>query len=475
MQRRGVRTFFYTFALLFCSTLKPIASLQEVIQEEMRMKNKFRGFILRCRALSFLEWRHIVALVCLFVGFAYSHFFPPFMGLGAVLGIVYVALNWRTIAWKDYWPLLFTVGYYLLLLINIPRSIAPEAAQNAAVVQIGYLLVPFIFVGLRFRKSWGTAIVLGSIAWFALALCKATISSFQIIDGRLLFYPFESRFYGQEDSFSLFREGLSFYTYSGLTHGLRQTPSVSAVFLIISLIISAYRCYTAQNKRVKWRYGSALFVLLVAIFLCNSRMGYLILACLFLAVTIRLLRAGNFRSSRTIWFMVLGLVGIGALVAFTRVGLFFDSSAGTIRAKIKNQPRMQLWVNAYENRAYYLPWGVGTEGERKVINDCFYSSDIDTSNFSYDNRLIAYHNTFIGITICHGIIGLALLLSMLIVPLLHRPRLYFRDYLILLSLFILFCFDRVGMLASGVVLISLSYNVLWLHGLHRDPTDKIEV
>ena len=184
------------------------------------------------------QWAVYLAIAILVIHY---HFFPVIMGIGSLLGMLYIGIAWRSIRWKDWWPLLLLELFYVFSVINIRGELNPNMYYdtNWPKMQLGLALVPFMFVGLRPKRSWATIWVLSSVAIFTAALVVASYNSFQMVEGAIRFIPYSIETYGmhQFSSWQSIISGFSFFSYMQLARNVGVWPAFLCYCLVVSLIV----------------------------------------------------------------------------------------------------------------------------------------------------------------------------------------------------------------------------------------------
>ncbi len=128
-----------------------------------------------------MEWgRNAFFTICLGLLLLHAKFVSPFMIAGAVLGIAHLCLRWRAIDWKGSWPILLTLGYYVLLAAGTLYSIDPARAEIAYAKCVAYALVPLMAIDLKPKRSWGTALLVGILLLDLLAYGLALYDSIRL-------------------------------------------------------------------------------------------------------------------------------------------------------------------------------------------------------------------------------------------------------------------------------------------------------
>lgn len=406
------------------------------------------------------QWVLCVAIVLLV---AFVKPFPVAMAAGSLLGIVYVALARRELNWRDWWPLILLEVFYLIAVINIRGELDPALHYNTNWVelQLGFALIPFMFVGLRPTRRWGSVWVLATVAILSLALIVATVKSFQVMGGELRFIPYSLSYYGQDGfgTWYAFSAGYSYYSYEWLTRSVLTWPMYLSFCCVVSLLVLLHRLLNKTGK--KWLCVVLSLYMLLGVFLCNSRMMYLALMVLGGLLFCRMLVKRSY-SPIPIYAVLLAVVGVIALFmvgsrgGLVRVGASDNDTtkSSTIRRAVDgivlSDYRVNLWMRTWQERDAFLPWGLGSGSSGEFIQKHYYEKygDVvgDRGEDVVDKKgvmMTKMHNMFIDTAVEQGYLGMLYLLFMLIVPLTRLKRLKFVHVLLYVSLLVLISFESV--------------------------------
>lgn len=420
---------------------------------------KLGKFSVNMDLLETLRQRVLCIAIVLLVAFVKP--FPVVMVIGSLLGMFYVALEWRRIGWRDWWPLGLLVLAYIIAVLNIRGPLDPELHKNTNWVelQVGFALIPFMFVGLRPSRRWGTTWVMASASIFTVALIVATVKSFQTVDGGIRFIPYSLYYYGQEgvSIWNSLRTGYSFYSYWSLARSLNIWPMYMSFCFVLGLLVVMHRLFS-ERKRV-WMRIALIVYFLLGVFLANSRGMYFCLMVLALVVFGRMLVC---RSYRPVPLFTVLAVFVGIVVLFfvgsrgkVAQGTSSGDAAGrfsqfieSLDGKLKNDPRIRLWTHSWKERDAFLPWGLGSGSVAAFIKEYYYEKYGDSDgdhHFDDANRrestITKLHNTYLDTMVEQGYLGFLYLLIMLIIPIVRIPRLQFVHLLLYASLLVLMMFE----------------------------------
>ena len=405
--------------------------------------------------------RQVVMCIAIALLVVYVKPFPVAMAVGSLLGIVYVALAWRQIEWRDWWVLVLLEVFYLIAVLNVRGELDPNMHFNTnwAELQLGFLLIPFMFIGLRPKKSWGTTWVLGSAAIFTAALMVATFRSFQTVDGVLRFIPYPVDFCGREGVtfWKLLRAGYTYFSYEGLSRGVAVWPMYMSYCFVVSMLIVLHRLYRDRNR--VWLRILLCVYFLIGVFLCNARMMYVCLALLGGMVFLRMLVKRSYRPI-PMYALVALMVGVAGLFLFgSRGGVVRMSTAEEVSKKtvaklfeamVLKDYRINLWVRTWQERDAFLPWGLGSGECGTFIKEHYYDKYGDLYGNHYENledrkesTIVKMHNMCIDTVVEQGYVGLLYLLFMLVLPLTKAKRMKFVHVLLYVSLLVLITFESV--------------------------------
>lgn len=404
------------------------------------------------------QWVVCVAIILLIV---YVKPFPVVMVLGALLGVVYIVAAWREIRWKDWWPFLLIEVFYLIAVLNIRGALDPNMHFNTnwVVLQVGFALIPFIFIGLRPQRRWGTVWVLSSIGILTLAFIVATIRSFQEVDGALRFVPYHLDYYSRDDVtvWTALRSGISFYSYGSFARGVLAWPMYMSYCFVVGMLVVLHRLFN-ERKRIWLRLTSSAYFLL-GIFLCNARMMYLCLVVLGGLLFCRMLVKKSYRPV-PLSVVVMVLVGVSSVFFWGSRGSFFnpkESDGGGINkikayfnAMVDKDHRMHLWIRTWKERDAFLPWGLGSGESGTFIKEHYYDKYGDVYGNKYeglvvrkDTTIVKMHNMCLDTVVEQGYWGLMYLLCLLFIPFTRLRRLRFVHVLLYVSLLVLISFESI--------------------------------
>lgn len=406
------------------------------------------------------QWVLCVAIVLLV---AYVKPFPVVMAIGSFLGIVYVALNWRTLSWKAWWPLGLLIVFYIIAVINIRGELDPNMCHNTnwAELQLGFVLVPFMFIGLRPMRRWGSAWVLATVVILSLALVVAAVRSFQTVGGEVRFIPFSLSIYEREgfDAWKYFSLGYSFFSYAWLTGKVNAWPMYLSFACMVSLLVLLHRLYRERAKKV-FRVLLCVYML-VGMFLCNARMMYIALVLCGAVLFFRMVVKRSYRPV-PMYVVLVAVVGVvGMFLVGSRGGIFrVDSSAAgaTTSSYLKKafegivvrDPRVNLWFRTWQERDAFLPWGLGSGSAGVFIQKHYYEKYGDLYGNRYEDVvdrkdvvLVKMHNMLVDTAVEQGYLGVLYLLFLLLIPFTRLRHLKFIDILVYISLLVLISFESI--------------------------------
>ena len=421
------------------------------------------------------QWAICLAIAILVIHY---HFFPIIMGIGSFLGMLYIGIAWRSIRWKDWLPLLLLELFYVFSVINIRGELNPNMYYNTnwPEMQLGFALVPFMFVGLRPKRCWATIWVLSSVAIFTAALVVASYNSFQMVEGAIRFIPYSVEKFGM-NLFSPWQSiisGFSFFSYMQLARNVGVWPAFLCYCLVVSLIVVLHRMYKERTKF--WSRLLLCAYLLLGIFLCNTRMMFLCLLVMCGILFIRMLVRKDYRPI-PIWLLAASAACVIAV-------FFVGSRGGVIRVRqttkddggfmstlwndiLRKDPRIDLWICTWHERDAFLPWGLGSGECGNFIKEHYYDKYGDAVGNHYEGvvdrkgiTIVQMHNMFLDTAVEQGYPGLFYLLFMLVVPLLRVGRMKFIHILLYVSLLVLISFESVVYSVFAIAFFTMIYCAL---------------
>lgn len=405
--------------------------------------------------------RQVVMCIAIALLVVYVKPFPVAMAVGSLLGIVYVALAWRQIEWRDWWVLILLEVFYLIAVLNVRGELDPNMHFNTnwAELQLGFLLIPFMFIGLRPKKSWGTVWVWSCFAILTLALLVATYFSFQTVDGEVRFIPYSLEYYEylSGSSWKALRGGFSYYSYTAFARNVGTWPMYMSYCFVVAMLIVLHRLYRDKNR--VWLRILLCVYFSIGVFLCNARMMYVCLALLGGMVFLRMLVKRSYRPV-PMYALVALMVGVAVLFLFgsrggvVRMSTAEEGSKKTVaklfEAMVVKDYRINLWVRTWQERDAFLPWGLGSGECGTFIKEHYYDKYGDLYGNHYENledrkesTIVKMHNMCIDTVVEQGYLGLLYLLFMLVLPLTRAKRMKFVHVLLYVSLLVLITFESV--------------------------------
>lgn len=428
--------------------------------------------------------RQVVMCIAIALLVVYVKPFPVAMAVGSLLGIVYVALAWRQIEWRDWWVLVLLEVFYLIAVLNVRGELDPNMHFNTnwAELQLGFLLIPFMFIGLRPKKSWGTVWVWSCFAILTLALLVATYFSFQTVDGEICFipYPLEYYEYLSGSSWKALRSGFSYFSYYALTRHVGTWPMFLSYSCVVSILIVLHRLFTERGK--VWMRILLSVYFAVGVFLCNTRAMYLCLVLLVGLIFCRMLAKKSYRPvPMYVVFLALGGV-VGVFIIGSRGGGYMQPGVGfghffssQFNHLVQTDARMNLWKRTLQERDAFLPWGVGSGACGTFIKDHYYYKYGDTYGLFYkgvdQNQLPIkkMHNVLFDAVVEFGYPGLLYMLFLLIVPLTRARSMKFIHVLLYVSLLVLCMFESVVYLDFAIYYFCMVYCAVIAYSVGESP------
>ena len=429
--------------------------------------------------------RQVVMCIAIALLVIYIKPFPVAMAVGSLLGIVYVALAWRQIRWRDWWPLLALEVFYLIEVLNLRGPLDPSLVDNPnwAEMQLCFVLVPFMFIGLEPKKSWGTVWVWSNVAILTLALLVATYFSFQTVDGEVRFisYPLEYYEHLSGSSWKALREGFSYFSYSSLARNVRAWPMFLSYSCVVSILIVLHRLFRGRDRA--WVRILLCVYFAVGVFLCNTRAMYPCLVLLAGLVFCRMLLKKSYRPMPmyVVLLAVAGVMGLFIIGSRGREGIvrsaggpaqFFSSQFNHL---VQTDARMNLWKRTLQERDAFLPWGVGSGECGTFIKDHYYYKYGDVYGDTYkevDKKELPIkkmHNVLFDAVVEFGYPGLLYMLFLLIVPLTRVRRMKFIHVLLYVSLLVLCMFESIVYLELASFCFCMVYCAVIAYSVGESP------
>lgn len=420
--------------------------------------------------------RQVVMCIAIALLVIYIKPFPVAMAVGSLLGIVYVALAWRQIKWRDWWPLLALEVFYFIEILNLRGPLDPSLVHNPnwAEMQLCFVLVPFMFIGLEPRKSWGTAWVWSSVAILTLALLVATYFSFQTVDGEVRFIPYSGSLW------KALRDGRSYFSYYSFARNVGAWPMFLSYSFVVSILIVLHRLFMGRD-RVLVRILLCVYFA-VGVFLCNTRAMYPCLVLLAGLVFCRMLLKKSYRPVPmcVVFLAVGGVVGVfifgsrggGYMQPGVGLGHFFSSQFNHL---VQTDARMNLWKRTLQERDAFLPWGVGSGECGTFIKDHYYYKYGNVNGNTYkevDKKELPIkkmHNVLFDAVVEFGCPGLLYMLFLLVLPLTRVRRMKFIHVLLYVSLLVLCMFESIVYLELASFCFCMVYCAVIAYSVGESP------
>lgn len=368
-----------------------------------------------------VRWRHAVMVLALSLIPLLRFYSPPLWGLGCVLFIWDMRRGgWQRIQWRRDWVLLLPLLLYLKIAVGGLWSIDTKMAFQTISRTGLYALAPWMILGLRPRRSWGSALIVGSLLFFVVALC----CSFYLMDRPVEFYTF----YYPEQYLTPSEMRRYAFNYVGYTFSpsyflskLGNYPAGIGFCAVVALGIAVHRLFL--DRPYGWKLARRLaliLVLLTSILMTNSKASILCLIC---AAGYALLRH-IFFNPRVRWYWRLGFAcfGIIALVGLMQVTRFKHivtdtQELGGLEQYLANYPRSRAMVRFWEIKDRYIPWGTGTASSDSLFREIWEYDPVLRKD-----KMLKLHNHYYESLVEFGIIGLLLTLASLFWPLIRWRR-----------------------------------------------------
>ncbi|PIE84617.1 MAG: hypothetical protein CSA07_00720 [Bacteroidia bacterium] len=423
------------------------------------------------------ELRHYLVLASLLVLVLRPFYISTLMVLGGVLSLLHIARHHREIPLRRYWPLLLTVGYFLLSALSTWHGIIPNSAGSSIARRVPYVLIPLMLIDLSPRRSWGTALLLGILCLDILLLLLTLRACFTLGPQGWEFsyllagcnpadYPLTFH--------NLFFSPQSHFYYSTITErlGLAYWPSYVGLGNLLGLLVVVSRLLRARQRRWPFyaSYAAVLAVLLFFLLLINSRtnlLGALLCLGVLTVWTLRWVRGWR----RWVVFGLLGLCLTG--LQFTRLNIA-NVGWSNFESFVEHDARLHMWRETITDAQHWSPWGVGAGGARRYLAARCASNLADYRQDNVSRGVVQkVHNEFLEAFLELGYPGGLYLLGIFLLPLLRLRRFPVESLCLFGALGVLMCFESLGPLTQSIMLLAWVYNLAWLYGISswHDPAD----
>lgn len=328
--------------------------------------------------------------------------------LCAFLGILWLIRARGAIVWRHLWPLGLSVLFFVLMLVNIPRS-PSLVAMHAIDRNLPWVLVPLALVGLKPSRGWGQAWLWGTVFSMTFMLVLALLDAVYVAWSYDVFF------------------------YERFTQNMGVGCLFFSVCCAVSLLLSVEYCYGARRRLVRLGYGVLSLYMLLGVMLSSNRSTMIALCAMVLVFVVNIVCSK--RMSRDQTYVVSSVAVLCALLAVAVV-------RHTRTARLVENPRLAMWEYTLAERAAYMPWGLGTLSQDTFIAEELYTKHRDCQAFQrtllcmFNNT----HSTYLDTLVQYGVPGLLYFLFLLAVPWFapqcHRQR--HRQILALVAVVLIF-------------------------------------
>jgi O-antigen ligase len=399
---------------------------------------------------------------------------------GALLVLI---LNWIWVGqWKMklqtvqqnvlLWPFLL---FFMAHVIGLMYSDDLESGIFEIEKKAFFFLMPIILAtskidlqNLKFvLKSFVLACLVALVVCAVMAFYRSTLP----VENR----PYNFDYYST-DAFRLQNPESSpswhFFSYQEFASGINIHPTYFSLYILFSILVILY---LAKDFNFSDWFSKAQIVVLIAVL----SLGLLFLAsriiiiCYFLLAIVSVIyfsRKSNSKAVSSISIVVM-LISFSVLLLQPIARFRTFQEIQNVSVKIKPGTtytqsisiRLSLWWLAFKSlQENNLIWGVGTGDAENVMRETSKKFQISNILNSYDP-----HNQFLQSTLSLGVVGLAILLSCLFLPMLCEP--FAGNFLyggFILIIFITCLTESLFELQKGIVFFSI-FNSLFVFQLER--------
>lgn len=350
------------------------------------------------------------------------------------------------------------ISFYFLHLFGLIYSNNLDAGLFDVQVKLSILLLPIIifFSNEIFNKKYNwilLSFLIGTILATLLCYSNALINSISLEEGIIIFNPIPKNEYW--NNFFLY------HYFSFLHH-----PSYFSMLLVFSISILFYY---VQSKFFENRLKILLWVLIVylsaSVFLVSSRAGII---CWFLVIIIFFLQKIREKSTflKKLYLFIPVIICISLFVFAILYGVRFQSikkqlwQNGTHTENLEpgnTVTRILIWEVTLDLIKKNFLFGVGTGDIKKELISKYDS----TAMINAKSKNLNVHNQFLETFLGQGLIGIILLFSLFLVPLIYKKS--YSHYLFPFFLLIIvsqFFFESMLNRLLGVVFFSYFYSLL---------------
>ncbi len=401
--------------------------------------------------------RQVLVSVILALMVLYSKVLPPIIILAFLLGILHIVLNYKQIPFRQYWPFLITIGYYLMALLWLPGTENPHWGQMATMMRIVLVLAPVVLIDLKPARHWGTMLIVAPILLLIISLGVALYYSLSVENGVWTFTPYRPEsleFFGGSVWKTL--QSSSNFAYTGLTFHVGHRPALFGFSMLVGLLVAGHRLLSSRAYRGLWYYWAALPVLFLGLLLSASRTNIVVLSvCLVCILLYYIIRVRGY------WGWKIGAVALLPILLllffFTFRLSFYNTSA--LGEYVQRDARVRLWTGVWEFRDEFLPWGVGTGAERNMVE---LSAQ---KNNPVALGLNQMHCEAYSALVEMGYPGAIYYLAMMLIPLIFYRNVPPLHRLLIVALLFYSIFESFSPVARGVAYLAFFYNMAWLYGI----------
>lgn len=331
------------------------------------------------------------------------------------------------ILWTSYLIALWALISIVLVFVEV-KEIKKLDIKNTVFYSIPFVL---FFISIQLHGGGGGAILERQMSFFVFPICvflsrfklslpdlrKLTIAF--VIGCCLLAIkgPFMYMLIGPHVAFSeqhdfIYRYRTEFSINTGIS------PTYACLYFGFAIILMIIQ---AKEFTRKWVVVLSIVFLFFNMVILSAKMPFLAVSFILVFLLIRKQVRWKLNSKKSIAIgTVVFLVGVIALMFFTRWG---ELIAG-FNPKLLNNKESSVDVRRYitqcdlELTKQYFLLGTGPQHLQKKLDQCYYQFE---GNAFARNRFNT-HNQYFDYLLSHGLIGLVLLLTMMIVPLYQSIR-----------------------------------------------------
>lgn len=391
----------------------------------------------------------------------------PFLLLSAVLSTSWVGFGRRL--WGSKCAVLMIL-FWVLYLVSILYSDDWKYSINDVQQKLLLVVFPLFFVlsSSTVKKYYHKLIdtfALGCVVSIVVCLVTALVHSLSFESGSVTFNPVPTDVPWE-----------NYFTYDRLANFYH--PSYLSMYLSFGIVIIFNRLKVATSSKEKALYLLLIILFCGFVYLLSSRAGMLVASMSVLIGVIVLLK--NWRKVFCITGIGLAVLLCGLWVSYNIKGSFSQRAVDELLYgvgmrqldyKVQQDSRIGIWKTLPEVIAQKPLFGYGTGDIHQVLNNAYREQGFD---YAADNNLNT-HNQYFETAIAIGLIGLAVFLTILLLPLIsfRRSKDFFLPLAFILIVAANFVFESMVTRITGVLFFAFFYCLFFCSGvLQESDSDR---